>query len=242
LEDVVRRALLRRHAELGNRSQVARMVEQMRALQAKTRSEVEEAVRRESVEQSLRATQLSILREIARTLMSQLEYQAISTALTGQLNNALGYDLVAIAASAPTVAPADAARVVTCGLRDAEGSLGWLVVDNRASGRAVDPRERELLEMLSEYLAIALRNARLYGQITDTKRSLEQLIASAGDAIITVTADDRIDGWNPAAERTFGLSVDQAIGRPVTYVLAEPEYLAARRTLRGGSARESIST
>src|SRR4029434_3934637 len=57
LEDVVRRALLRPHSELGNRSQVARMVEQMRALQAKTRSEVEEAVRRESVEQSLRATQ-----------------------------------------------------------------------------------------------------------------------------------------------------------------------------------------
>ena len=31
--------------------------------------------------------------------------------------------------------------------------------------------------MLAEYLAIALRNSRLYGQIADTKRSLEQLIA-----------------------------------------------------------------
>jgi PAS domain S-box-containing protein len=240
LEDVVRRALLRRHAELGNRSQVARMVEQMRALQAKTRSEVEEAVRRESVEQSLRATQLSILREIARTLMSQLEYQAISTALTGQLNNALGYDLVAIAASAPTVAPADAARVVTCGIRDAEGSLGWLVVDNRASGRAVDPRERELLEMLSEYLAIALRNARLYGQIGETKRYLEQIIASAGDAIVTVTADDRVGGWNPAAERTFGIAANEAPGRPITDLLPPEPYMAARRRLADGAQLETF--
>ncbi len=240
LEDVVRRALMRRHAELGKSSQFARLVEQMRVLQAKTRSEVEEAARREAVEQSLRATQLSILREVARTLMSQLEYQAISTSLTGQLNNALGYDLVAIAATAPTVAAADAARVVTCAIRDAEGSLGWLVVDNRASGRAVDPRERELLEMLAEYLAIALRNARLYGQIADTKRYLEQIIASAGDAIVTVTADDRVGGWNPAAERTFGIAATEAPGRPITDLLPPEPYLAARRRLAEGAELETF--
>jgi PAS domain S-box-containing protein len=238
LEDVVRRALLRRQAELGARGQVARLVEEMRRLGAKT----QEAARREAVEQSLRVTQLSILREISRMIVGQLDHSAVTEAIINQLHTALGYDLVTIAPDAPPAVPAPLAGsvVITSAIRDAEGPLGWLVVDNRASGRAVDPRERELLEMLSEYLAIALRNARLYGQITDTKRSLEQLIASAGDAIITVTADDRIDGWNPAAERTFGLSVDQAIGRPVTYVLAEPEYLAARRTLAEGADRESF--
>jgi two-component system, cell cycle sensor histidine kinase and response regulator CckA len=239
LEDVVRRALLRRHAELGARGQVARMVEEMRRLAAKTR-ELEEAARRDSVEQSLRVTQLSILREMARTFVGQLEYQAISTALTGQLNNALGYDVVAIAPTAPVVGPADSGRVVTCAIRDAEGPLGWLVVDNRASGRSVDPRERELLEMLSEFLAIALRNARLYGQIADTKRSLEQLIASAGDAIITVTADDRVGGWNPAAERTFGIAADQVIGRRIAELLPEPDYSAARRRLSDGAEREAF--
>jgi two-component system cell cycle sensor histidine kinase/response regulator CckA len=239
LEDVVRRALGRRHAELGARGQVAKMVEEMRRLAAKTR-ELEEAVRRDAIEQSLRVTQLSILREIARTFVGQLEYQAISTAVTGQLNNALGYDVVAIAPTAPVTGPGDGARVVTCAIRDAEGPLGWLVVDNRASGRSVDPRERELLEMLSEYLAIALRNARLYGQIADTKRSLEQLVASAGDAIITVTAEDRIGGWNPAAERTFSIAAEQALGRRITELLPEPEYMAARRRLADGAEREAF--
>ena len=238
LEDVVRRALGRRHAELGARGQVAKLVEEMRRLAAKTR-ELEEAARREALEPSLRVTQLSILREIARTFVGQLEYQAISTAVTGQLHNALGYDVVAIAPTAPVVGPGDA-RVVTCAIRDAEGQLGWLVVDNRASGRAVDPRERELLEMLSEYLAIALRNARLYGQIADTKRSLEQLVASAGDAIITVAADDRIGGWNPAAERTFGIAAEQAVGRRITDLLPEPDYRAARRRLAEGAEREAF--
>ena len=238
LEDVVRRALGRRHAELGARGQVAKLVEEMRRLAAKTR-ELEEAARREALEPSLRVTQLSILREIARTFVGQLEYQAISTAVTGQLHNALGYDMVAIAPTAPVVGAGDA-RVVTCAIRDAEGPLGWLVVDNRASGRAVDPRERELLEMLSEYLAIALRNARLYGQIADTKRSLEQLVASAGDAIITVTADDRIGGWNPAAERTFGIAAEQAVGRRITDLLPEPDYRAARGRLAEGAEREAF--
>jgi PAS domain S-box-containing protein len=114
------------------------------------------------------------------------------------------------------------------------------VVDNRQSGRPVDPRERELLEMLSEYVAIALRNARLYGQIDDTRRSLEQLIASAGDAIITVTADDCVGGWNPAAERTFGIGAQQALGRRIVELLPEPEYSAARRRLAEGGEREAF--
>jgi PAS domain S-box-containing protein len=238
LEDVVRRALGRRQAEMGTRGQVARLVEEMRRLAAKTR-ELEEAARREAVEPSLRVTQLSILREISRTFVSQLDYQALSTAVTGQLQSALGYDVVSIAPTAPVTGPGDP-RVVTCAIRDAEGPLGWLVVDNRQSGRPVDPRERELLEMLAEYVAIALRNARLYGQIDETRRSLEQLIASAGDAIITVTADDRVTGWNPAAERTFGIAANQAVGRRIVEVLPESEYGTARRRLAEGAEREAF--
>src|SRR5262249_33433793 len=142
---------------------------------------------------------------------------------------------------APPAAGAGAGTtVITCSIRDAEGQLGWLVVDNRASGRAVDPRERELLEMVSEDLAIALRNSHLYGEIDDTKRRLEQVFASAGDAIITADAEDRIDDWNPAAERTFGYSREQAIGRRITEVLAEPEYMAARRKLTEGAERQAF--
>src|SRR5436853_151484 len=83
---------------------------------------------------------------------------------------ALGCDHVSIGGDAPTVANADAAFIAVSEIRDAEGVLGRLVVDNRASRRAIDRGERELLEMLAEYLAIALRNSRLYGQIAETKR------------------------------------------------------------------------
>jgi len=106
----------------------------------------------------------------------------------------------------------------------------------------VDPRERELLDMLAEYLAIALRNARLYTEIADTKRSLEQLIASAGDGIIALDAADRVTGWNPAAERIFGLPPGAARGRAIAELLPAAEYAAARRRLAAGAALEQFET
>jgi len=241
LEDVVRRALMRRQADLGARGEVATLVEEMRRLSAKTR-ELEEVARRDATEQSLRVTQLSIVREISRSIVGHLAMDDVMAAVSAQLHAALGYDSVGLTPSEPAADADDAGCLVVCSIRDAEGPLGYLVADNRASGRPVDPRERELLEMLSEYLAIALRNSHLYGEIADTKRSLEQLIASAGDAIISVDADDRVDGWNPAAERVFGRAAAEVTGRRITDLLPEREYRAARERLARGAAMEVFET
>ena len=234
LEETVHRALGRRRSELGARGQIAMLVSEMRSLAAKTR-ELEEAARRESAEQSLRVTQLSILREISRGILGQLDPDEITSAVSEQLRTALGYDSVTIV-SETTVPTGE----VVCPIRDAEGLLGYLVIDNRASGREIDPRERELLGMLSEYLAIAVRNARLYGEIAETKRSLEQLISSAADAIISIDPADRVRSWNPAAERIFGLKTDDALRRPAIDVLPGREYGAARDLLARGATMHSF--
>jgi PAS domain S-box-containing protein len=238
LEDVVHRALVRRQADLGTRGQVARLVEEMRKLSAKTR-ELEEA---EATEQSLRVTQLSILREISRTIVGHLDPQNLTAAVTEQLRTALGYDRVEILPEPPPGVDKNDALVVACVIRDIQGPLGHLVIDNRSTRRAIDPRERELLEMLSEYLAIALRNSRLYGEIADTKQRLEETISSAGEAIISVSPDDRIEKWNPAAERIFGYSAAQAIGRPITDMLPRGDYAEARRRLTDGTPRHEFQT
>jgi PAS domain S-box-containing protein len=233
LEDVVARALRHRQAGVGARTQVATLVAEMRSLAAKTH-ELEEAARGEAAEQSLRVTQLSILREIARTIVGQLDLHQMTAAVIEQLRQALGYDSVTISLQSGPAQPGEDERFVQCAIRDAQGPLGHLVVDNRPAGRTIDPRERELLDMLSEYLAIALRNSQLYSEITDTKRRLEQLIACAGDAIVTVDADDHVQGWNPAAERIFGLTATEAIGSLATRILPEAEYADSKRRLGHG--------
>jgi PAS domain S-box-containing protein len=230
LEETARRALARRQSELGTRSQLATLVEDMRSLATKTR-ELEEEARREQAEQSLRVTQLSILREISRGILGQLDLTQLIAAVTAQLRDALGYDEVGVhlGATPPEHATASASNV--CSIVDDGTTLGYLIAANQAGARPIDPRERELLAMLSDYLAVAIRNSRLYGEVADTKQSLERIISSAGDAIISVDRDGRIQSWNPAAERVFGLGSAQALGSPLSVLLPEETYAEARAAL-----------
>ncbi|HWN15812.1 MAG TPA: response regulator, partial [Candidatus Dormibacteraeota bacterium] len=230
LEETAKRALARRQDGIGTRNQLTAMVEEMRGLAIKARS-LEEEARREGTDQSLRVTQLSILREISRSLLGQLDLRQLTTAITDLLKEALGYDEATVRLG--PVAPADApgeARIV-CPIREEGKILGYLLVANRSATRPIDPGERELLEMLSDYLAVAIRNSRLYGEVAETKQYLEQLILSAGDAIISVDGEGQVRSWNPAAERIFSLTSAQAVGQPFASLLPPEPYRSAHGSL-----------
>lgn len=47
------------------------------------------------------------------------------------------------------------------------------------------------------------------------------VIESADDAIITGTLEGRITSWNKGAERIFGYTAEEAIGKPVTILIPE---------------------
>jgi PAS domain S-box-containing protein len=230
LEETARRALARRQTELGTRNQLAALVNEMRSLATKARSREQEA-RSDQPEQSLRVTQLSILREISRSLLGQLDFRELTAAITAQLKDALGYEEATVRlGSTPPESPSGETRVV-CPIREDGNTLGYLTVANQAGTRPIDPRERELLEMLSDYLAVAIRNSRLYGEVAETKQYLEQLISSAGDAIISVDGEGNIRGWNPAAERIFGQASDQVVGHPFAGLVPPEPYRIARAAL-----------
>src|SRR5262250_3540107 len=98
-----------------------------------------------------------------------------------------------------------------------------------AKDRSVTPR----LEVLADSLAVAIRNSRLYGEVAEAKRSLEQMVRSAGDAIISIDTRGTITGWNPAAERIFGWSVQEAVGRSLVGTFSAEYEQAARHALTG---------
>jgi PAS domain S-box-containing protein len=50
---------------------------------------------------------------------------------------------------------------------------------------------------------------------------LKAVIDSADDAIITKTLDGRITSWNRSAERIFGYTAEEVIGKPVTILIPE---------------------
>ena len=74
---------------------------------------------------------------------------------------------------------------------------------------------------------------------------LSAIIESADDAIISKTLDGIITSWNKGAERIFGYSADEVIGKPVTILIPheyqdeEPAILAR---LRAGDRIEHYET
>jgi len=74
---------------------------------------------------------------------------------------------------------------------------------------------------------------------------LTALIGSADDAIISKTLDGVITSWNKGAERIFGFTAEEAVGKPITIIIPpdhldeEPEILAR---LRAGERIEHFET
>lgn len=54
----------------------------------------------------------------------------------------------------------------------------------------------------------------------------DALITAIGDAIVVCNVDGKIILWNPAAERIFGFSRDEALGRSLDIII--PERMRAR--------------
>jgi PAS domain S-box-containing protein len=74
---------------------------------------------------------------------------------------------------------------------------------------------------------------------------LAALIDSADDAIISKTLDGIITGWNKGAERIFGYTADEVIGKPITIIIP-PDHLheepAILARLRAGQRIEHYET
>ncbi len=60
-----------------------------------------------------------------------------------------------------------------------------------------------------------------------SEKRLAAFRASALDSLITIDTEERVLEWNPAAERTFGWSATEAIGRPLTGLIIPPALRAA---------------
>jgi two-component system CheB/CheR fusion protein len=74
---------------------------------------------------------------------------------------------------------------------------------------------------------------------------LAAIVESSDDAIVSKALDGTITSWNPAAERLFGYTADEAIGRPI-WILAAPdrknEMPAILERIRRGETVEHYET
>ena len=75
---------------------------------------------------------------------------------------------------------------------------------------------------------LAYRADRTQRALSGSESRFRSVVQSCNDAIILANRDGRIIGWNPAAQRQFGYSEHEMIGKPLT-MLMPPQYRDAHQ-------------
>jgi PAS domain S-box-containing protein len=132
------------------------------------------------------------------------------------------------------------AEAVEVNRRITDGQVQLVTRRTRKDGMLVDVdlRAAPILvggEMVGSYA--------IYHDLSDVhrqKRYFESLLEISPTAIVTVGLDDKVTSWNPAAEKLFGYTREEAVGRNVDDLIAASAGLRgeAREVNRRGSQDE----
>ena len=76
-------------------------------------------------------------------------------------------------------------------------------------------------------------------EVRRQKQYFESLVEISPAAVVTMDRDERVTGWNPAAERLFGYTPDAAIGRRIDDLVMAGDAMRAEGE---GVAREALQT
>ncbi|PWB71497.1 MAG: histidine kinase [Anaerolineales bacterium] len=97
--------------------------------------------------------------------------------------------------------------------------------------------DRLLLQSFADQAAIAVYNARLYGQVSYEKQRLDALLDSAADGILILNADHTIERSNISFEKLFGEPRDQLVGKGHSEIIRwvrEPQGKTLEEAEAGG--------
>jgi len=109
-------------------------------------------------------------------------------------------------------------------LRVGERIIGALNLESHRLS-AFNEDDLRLLSILAGHLAVVVENARLFEEIEERRLYLEGVLGSAPDAIVALDAQHRIVEWNAGAEKLFGYSREEVIGRDLDPLITNPETI-----------------
>ncbi len=111
---------------------------------------------------------------------------------------------------------------------------GVLTLAHEEAGR-FGPTHMELLQSIASQATVALVNARLFEVVSQERAQLEAILSGTDDSIIATDRELRITLLNPAAERTLGIAMGQAMGWPIAEALPSSPLVEAFRRAREGT-------
>ena len=126
-----------------------------------------------------------------------------------------------------------------------------LMIENRTIGvinlnsphpNAFGAETQRIMHIIAGQIAVAVENARLYGEVRKTKEYLENLVEKAGDAIFTLDRAHRIVSWNKGAETIFNLDRQGVVGKTLYEMVPEGMEPTLREKIQSILDSENIVT
>jgi PAS domain S-box-containing protein len=108
------------------------------------------------------------------------------------------------------------------------GVLGALEVFSRSREIAED-NLRNTMEMLGRQVGISIDRERAEAHLAAGEARTRAVVDSALDCVISIDAKGVVTEYNPAAERVFGWTRDEAVGRQLADLIIPPRFREAHR-------------
>lgn len=108
----------------------------------------------------------------------------------------------------------DPDMTISVSLHAASGVVGHLVLQGPPPDE-LDPFETELLSAVTRHLGQVLSFARAREAALEQSQNHRLMVERAVHAVVTHDGQGRITAFNPAAERMFGYSANEILGRPI---------------------------
>lgn len=122
--------------------------------------------------------------------------------------------------AAPSIRSLHIRSIICVPIRSKEGVSGTIYVDSRIRPDSLLHHDPELLATIADQAAVAIDNARLYEDLSNSfaelsavKTQADEILESIASGVVVLDAQDSIAQFNRAAEITFGLSASTLIGR-----------------------------
>ncbi|HSU33078.1 MAG TPA: ATP-binding protein [Bryobacteraceae bacterium] len=143
-----------------------------------------------------------------------------------------------------TIAELDFTYYVAC--RSRGRVIAYFGVSRTTEGDFLSRDDMELLATLSNYVAIAIENSRLYASLQSKadeyerlKEFSENIVESINVGVLAVDLEDRVESWNTQIEKLTGIPREEALGRRLSELFS-PELCLKFDGVRNSSGVHNV--